>query len=247
MEEKLSKDIGSRIRLYRKNRRMSMETLAAMVHKSKASISKYELGQTTLDITTLVELAQALGVAPAQLLDGSVRTVQPFQAGGGHHTEAYYLYYLTKKQPTLSRLVFDYEDEDKDDTSCAATLYHTVKSFENYTDCKSIYRGRMYNTHVILSVMLQSIRIPSSHVLMCFTRNLNNEKVSLGMLSGVGTGRVRPMAMRVLMTAEPIRNEAELIERLSAGPETIKLLKKEEKFFAIDENISQASRHTPGK
>ena len=237
MDEQLSKDIGSRIRLYRKNRRMSMEALAALVHKSKASISKYELGQTTLDVATLVELATALQVSPAQLLDGRDLTAHSAHTGNTHRTEAYYLYFLTKKQPTLSKLVFEFETED--DTICAATLYHTVKSFSNFMDCKSIFRGRMYRTNVFMSVVLQSIRIPSSNVLLCFTRNLNSEKTSLGMLSGVGTGRLRPMSMRILLTAEPIKSESELLARLSTGPETIKLLRKEEKFFAIEEDITK--------
>ena len=32
---------------------MSLEELAAKIYKSKASLSKYELGQTTIDILTL--------------------------------------------------------------------------------------------------------------------------------------------------------------------------------------------------
>lgn len=61
--------VGNRIHLYRKNIGMSMEELALKIHKSKASVSKYESGQIAVDVETLFHIAQALHVAPHHLLD----------------------------------------------------------------------------------------------------------------------------------------------------------------------------------
>lgn len=56
---------------------MSLEELASKVYKSKASISKYELGQTSMDVLTLSEIAAALGVALFQLLETDVQQQTP--------------------------------------------------------------------------------------------------------------------------------------------------------------------------
>ena len=69
MDESVLKHVGQRIRLYRKSRHMSTEQLARMINKSKATVSKYESGQITVDVVTLFDIAQALEIAPYQLMD----------------------------------------------------------------------------------------------------------------------------------------------------------------------------------
>ena len=69
MDESVLKHVGQRIRLYRKSHHMSTEQLARMINKSKATVSKYESGQITVDVVTLFDIAQALEIAPYQLMD----------------------------------------------------------------------------------------------------------------------------------------------------------------------------------
>ncbi|WP_437438807.1 helix-turn-helix domain-containing protein, partial [Enterocloster citroniae] len=52
---KISLHIGDRIRMYRKARGLTLQQLADMIHKSRASVSKYENGEITLDVETLCE------------------------------------------------------------------------------------------------------------------------------------------------------------------------------------------------
>ena len=75
---KVSEHIGGRIRMYRKAREMTLQQLADSIHKSRASVSKYENGEITLDVETLFEIAQVLMVSPSQLMD--VRPPMPKSA-----------------------------------------------------------------------------------------------------------------------------------------------------------------------
>ena len=61
--------VGAQIRRYRKNRQMTLQQLADRIHKSRASVSKYETGEVSLDIVTLTEIARVLEVQPGQLVD----------------------------------------------------------------------------------------------------------------------------------------------------------------------------------
>lgn len=54
------KNIGVKIRYYRKKKGMTVDQLAAAVCKSKSSISKYESGQIVMDILSLYDIARPL-------------------------------------------------------------------------------------------------------------------------------------------------------------------------------------------
>ena len=66
---KINEHIGGRIRMYRKARELTLQQLADLIHKSRASVSKYENGEITLDVETLSEIADVLMVSPGQLMD----------------------------------------------------------------------------------------------------------------------------------------------------------------------------------
>ena len=53
--------VGARIRLYRRAKKLTLIQLSAMIHKSKATLSKYETGDIAIDVETLYDIAKALG------------------------------------------------------------------------------------------------------------------------------------------------------------------------------------------
>ena len=64
----ISTEIGKQIRTFRKKRKMTLEALAAVICKSKSTVSKYENGEIPVDIETLYEIASALQIHVEQLL-----------------------------------------------------------------------------------------------------------------------------------------------------------------------------------
>lgn len=67
--ENLNRKIGQQIHMYRKNSGMTLQQLADKIHKSRASISKYEKGEITLDVQTLFEISKALDVPMNRLIN----------------------------------------------------------------------------------------------------------------------------------------------------------------------------------
>ena len=74
----LTEHIGQRIRLYRRNKGLTLEALAERIHKSKSSVSKYESGDIAVDIETLYEIASALDLDLWRLLDMDQPHRSPF-------------------------------------------------------------------------------------------------------------------------------------------------------------------------
>ena len=65
----LTRHIGSRIHAFRRERHLTLQQLADLIRKSRATVSKYESGEITLDIETLYDISHALGVELSQLTD----------------------------------------------------------------------------------------------------------------------------------------------------------------------------------
>lgn len=89
--------IGGRIRLFRKHLNLTLEELAYLVHKSPSTLSKYERGSVNIDILTLSEIADALGIGISQLTDFS--TGKRFPSDGSNSNlfkrhNRFYVYYL---------------------------------------------------------------------------------------------------------------------------------------------------------
>lgn len=61
--------VGKMIRKYRKAAHMTLQDLADAVHKSRATVCKYENGEISLDVETLYEISQILQVSTAQLMN----------------------------------------------------------------------------------------------------------------------------------------------------------------------------------
>ena len=68
-QELNSKRIGERICKERTARLIKQETLGKKVNLSKSEISRIENGKREIKLSTLLELAKAIGINPAVLLD----------------------------------------------------------------------------------------------------------------------------------------------------------------------------------
>ena len=71
------KGIGKRIRIARINADLTQERLSDLLDISPSHMSNIETGTTRLSLTTLVNLANALGVSPDDLLCDSVIHTRP--------------------------------------------------------------------------------------------------------------------------------------------------------------------------
>jgi transcriptional regulator with XRE-family HTH domain len=63
-----SKQMGARVRAFRKARNLSQAALAKRAHLTRAYVTRLEAGQQDPSLSTITALAKALGVASASLL-----------------------------------------------------------------------------------------------------------------------------------------------------------------------------------
>ena len=110
--------VGEQIRKYRKAGKMTLQDLADAIHKSRATVCKYENGDISVDIETLYEISQILQVSMSQLTTGLPETAsKPSNAPGkgtknAHFftgTAAIFLLYDGRYQRTKDGVIDIYE------------------------------------------------------------------------------------------------------------------------------------------
>jgi transcriptional regulator with XRE-family HTH domain len=82
----VDREVGVRLRLARRARGATLQSLAATLGLTAQQIQKYELGLNRVSASTLVALAEALDVAPASLLPSSTAEVLRFDVELAHRS-----------------------------------------------------------------------------------------------------------------------------------------------------------------
>lgn len=216
--------LGKKIRLYRKANGMSLEELAAKVYKSKASISKYELGQTSMDVLTLSEIASALGVMPFQLLESDIPQLSS-SLSANHpfgKTNQLYMYHMVNQHLYLSILKFGPTDETG---QINVTLYHKIDNLKNIEQCTTIYHGYMYNHDVIISFFLHNYHNMVENILLNVAVPTNNTSIMTGMACGLNDF-LAPTAIKVVLSHKPLEKSPQLYQAVSLTAGNLKAAKK---------------------
>ena len=133
--------VGGRIRLYRKVKHFTLTDLAARIHKSKATLSKYETGEITVDVETLFDIASALGISVQQLIDWRPESAEETAAGeDSFFPQRYtYVYFYDGRVKKIVRNILEISREGGAPT---AALYYDLASFDRPEGCRNLYFGK---------------------------------------------------------------------------------------------------------
>lgn len=149
----LTRQIGAKIRYFRRERDYTITQLGKMVCKSKSTISKYETGEISIDIPTLYDIAAALQVSPLALLpseDVQTRAASGPVQGADEPMEKFYVYTYNglAKKPLRRHILL------AGDTR--AEHYADVYDYEDYTRCAYYYRGTVQRTESSIRLFMEN-------------------------------------------------------------------------------------------
>ena len=224
----ISQDIGEKIRYYRKRRQMTIEQLAAAICKSKSCVSKYENGQIAVDVVTLYEIANVLGVQITQLLhlpQDAVpspydSTPPAFFAG----INRFYIYAYDGRSNDLLRSVVDILEEDRANVY-RVQMYMNVHDYEHYHLCENVYNGTLTHFDAMSLLVMQNqymdmdlyqVGIPSPYM---------KAETKWGLAFGISSRPLMPTSTKVLLAKSPQKETAEFVKSLRLSKEDIRLMK----------------------
>jgi len=231
MRDAILAHVGRRIRLYRRSRGMNLSVLAEAIGKSKASLSKYESGQVSVDIVTLFEIAEALEVSPAQLFDYEA-TQRPAAARGTQNPflqqDQLHLYHMHRKKVYFSLLKLGGAD---DKGRIEATLFYKADSPAQMERCDCIYHGTLQGHDTVISVMLTNYHNPVESVLLNFTIPMRKADILVGMISGLEASTYEPTAYKMLLAKEPLEDVEALKSQLAITTEAFREMRQNNMMF----------------
>lgn len=220
--------IGGQIRKYRKAARMTLQQLAAAIHKSRATVCKYESGEISLDIATLYEISQVLQVSLSQLVSFSPRVpprevpaVGSVQKSPFFQARRLYFYFYDGRYKRLKDGVIDIHEPLGQSGLYEASF--TLSSVSgNGRSGESYYTGSVLYSDMLIRFTFVNQLNPLEEDLLYIFNPLELRDFTDGLLCGISSADLMPCAFRCLVTLSPQPLDEALRKRLLFLPQELR-------------------------
>lgn len=234
--------VGERIRMYRKNKHMTIQQLAEQIHKSRATVSKYENGEISMDIETLAEIAAVLEVSPGQLMDIPAKQARPVErrtfCGGMSpffQAQRLYFYFYDGRYKRLKDGIIDIHKSGENSGYEAALSISTVspsgRSSEVY------YTGKVVYSDMLIRFSFVNQYNALEEDLLYIFNPLEFRDCTDGLLCGISSADLMPCAFKCLVTLTPQEHTEEFKQRLLITKEELQRWQKLN-MLIVDNRIS---------
>lgn len=224
----ISIEIGKRIRNFRKKRIMTLESLAQMICKSKATVSKYEKGEIVVDIVTLYDIADALQIHVEQLLytkpERTIITGKEKKPAFFSGLSQFFSYVFDGRSNQIMKCVFDVLSE-AGDSRYKIMMYMNFESYENYQNCENTYWGYIEHFDALTNIFLKNQDTPMEQVTISILASFLDSDIKWGLFSGISSRPMMPIAVKMLFSKNLLKEDETLVKKLKVSREDIRLLK----------------------
>jgi transcriptional regulator with XRE-family HTH domain len=220
--------IGHNINVYRKKSGLTLDALAAIVCKSKSTLSKYEKGEISIDIETLYELADAFHIHVEQLVH--LQNHRPeiempgkrpnFFAG----IEQFYSYLYDGRNRSILRSVFDVTAK-VDENRYNIMMYMNYKDPAHYQNCETTYSGYIEHYDAITNIILTNQNSPIEQASAQILASYLDSDTKWGLWNGLSSRPMMPIATKMLFSKTPLKENDELRQSLTISKEDVRLLR----------------------
>lgn len=232
--KELSQHIGSRIRMYRRVQGMSLQELAARIHKSRASVSKYENGEVVLDVETLYEISRVLHVELCQLTDlmspqEKPPVAEPLPLSGRkspfYEAKRLYFYFYDGRYRRLKDGIIDIFPSRTTPGSTEASF--SISSITGSgRSSESLYSGSVTYSDMLIRFSFVNQLNPLEEDLLYIFNPLELRDYSEGLLCGISSADFMPCAFKCLVTLSPQEADRVLRQQLMITTKDVNRWKK---------------------
>ncbi|MEA4955335.1 MAG: helix-turn-helix transcriptional regulator [Pseudoflavonifractor sp.] len=231
-----STEIGKRIRYFRQSRKMTLEDLASAIHKSKATLCKYEWGEISIDVETLYDLADALRIHPEQFLYNRPvkeslpeQEIRPAFFQGLNH---FYGYFFDGRNRKLSRSAIDVLSRIEKN-KYKVVMYMNYTDLEHYQRAENTYWGYIEHFDSLSLIELVHENTYTEKASIQILASFLDAETKWGLWNGVSSRPVFPIALKMLFSKKPLKEDSELIHQLKIQSEDIRRLKYYNMFSVL--------------
>ena len=227
--------IGARIKNYRKMKKLTLQQLADQIHKSRATVSKYENGDITIDVETLYEISRVLDVGLSQLTDyhpkdESEDIKEPSISYNGESpffkANKLYFYFYDGRYKRLKEAVINIHKNVIDENGCYEASLSIHSTTASGRSSKIYYSGNVLYSDMLIRFSFVNQFNKLEQDLLYIFNPLELRDSTDGLLCGISSTDLMPCAFRCLVTLAPNENYEELQERLLLTSKELKRWQK---------------------
>lgn len=221
----VNKIIGQNIKKYRTAYNMTLKEMSDKLHKSISTISKYEKGEISLDMTTFLETAKILRISPSAFLSGtSVPSNEHFETD--HNAEVIYMYTYSGSEKEIVRSLIEQYPPVSPDAPYRVHLYNDVRDFKNPGSCSGFYTGDYSENGFLGTYILHNQISSTEHVMISCVKNLVNSNQQLGLVSGLSNYTMLPVVFKTVLSRSELTDRKHLMDLLTFSREDFRELKQ---------------------
>jgi transcriptional regulator with XRE-family HTH domain len=232
MDDTVRKHLGNQIRKYRKANKMTLDELAVRISKSKATVSKYESGQITLDIDTFMEISDVLKINASHLLQLSTSQtglddVPGAQSVRNHSAEKkLYMYFLDGR---INHLVMSllYIDTSRPAKRSPAYLHYHIESFDKPHTYAGFYTGSVSIISPYMNFAFKNANTAIEDLYIVAKETFHNNNVMEGLLTAISFISLQPISYKIILSTSVLEEDEVLMERLKISKEDMMHIRKE--------------------
>lgn len=227
--DNIQQQIGTRLKYFRKLRGMTLGELAELVNKSKSAISKYEKGKITLDIVTIIEIAEALCINPSVLLDYHPKTVISnaiYSNSEFYRDGILYVYYYDGRRTSVTCSVISFECEDPSLPEINAHFFAGVSDYAFPSKCHHYYKGTMQYFDMITHMNFTNEINPVEKIQLTIINPLSHSSAATGMLMGFSERPFGNIALKAIISPSIIQNTNTIMNDILFSKEELNTVKK---------------------
>lgn len=219
-----SEHVGSRIRLYRTQRHLTLETFSKMISRSPSTVSKYESGKIVVDIETLFEISASLNISINQLVDYTKPDTsvpsQNIQDNFFKQANLYYMYsfFGVDKQFYVCALEIVRNQKDTEDK---IILYYDISDTKNYSNSNYLYTGYINYFDFHVTMKMENPYNKGDQLFIYAKTPFNTNGTSKGLVLGLSESLRSPCSFKVIFSKTALKEDSELKKGLSLSTKDV--------------------------
>ena len=229
--------VGNQIKMHRKAHKMTLQQLADLIHKSRATVSKYENGEISIDIETLYEISRALEVNVSQLTNyrppmeqSELSVLTPAGKGAFFAAERLYFYFYEGRHQRLKEGIIDINKSSEHPGDYDATFVINAGS-PNGRSSSVYYTGKVIYSDMLIRFSFVNRYNALEEDLLYIFNPLEKRDFTEGLLCGISSTDLMPCAFKCLVTLAPQELDEELLTHLILTKEEFQRWKKLNMFI----------------
>ena len=232
--ENINTFIGKKIRNYRKMKKMTLQQLADRIHKSRATVSKYETGDISLDMQTLYEISTILDVSLSQLTDYQPEETPSLKEEEYDHSgispffkaDRLYFYFYDGRYDRLKEAIIKIHNNILMDDGCYEASMSIHSSTENGRSSEVYYSGNVLYSDMLIRFSFVNQYNKLEQDLLYIFNPLELRTYTEGLLCGISSSDLMPCAFKCLVSLTPGEDYNELKHLLMLSPKELRRWQK---------------------